>query len=216
MIQFVLWDFNGTLVDDVSACLQNMNDLLRKYHKPLIDLTTYRDVFTFPVIEYYKRVGIIETDEAFAAIANEWMAGYYAMEKDLKVFDDTLDHLKRVRQMGLGQGVLSASSNKQLKRLMDRFELTPYMDHILGLGDIYAKGKVEIGLQFIQQHHLSPNEMVLIGDTLHDYHVANQMGIHCILFSGGHQSADILSQTGCPVVKRLADIFDQQLLTHLT
>ena len=216
MIQYVLWDFNGTLVNDVAVCLQNMNTLLKKYRKPPIDLTTYRDVFTFPVIEYYKRVGIIETDEAFTAIANEWMAGYYDMEKDLRVFDGTMDNLKRVRQMGLSQGVLSASSTAQLKRMLDRFGLTPYMNHILGLEDIYAKGKVEIGLEFIRTHYLSPQKMVLIGDTLHDYHVANQMGIHCILFSGGHQSDAILSQTGCPVVKRITDIFDQELLTHLT
>jgi len=216
MIQYILWDFNGTLVDDVSACLQNMNNLLKKYRKPLIDLTTYRDVFTFPVIEYYKRVGIIDTNEAFATVAHEWMAGYYAMEKDLKVFDDTLDNLKRVRHMGLSQGVLSASSTAQLKRLLDRFELTPYMDHILGLEDIYAKGKVEIGLDFIQNHQLSPNQMVLIGDTLHDYQVASQMGIHCILFSGGHQSDEILGQAGCRVVKRITDIFDQQLIAQIT
>ena len=212
MIQYVLWDFNGTLINDVEACLHNMNNLLEKYSKKTIDLKTYRSVFTFPVVEYYKKVGIIESDEEFEPIAHEWMNGYYAMEKDLKVFDDTVDNLEMIHKMGLKQGVLSASSNKQLRRLLDKFRLTRYMDHILGLDDIYAKGKVEIGLEFIQQHHLSPEEFVLIGDTLHDYEVATKMGIQCILFSGGHQSYETLSRTNCLVVEKIKDIFERKLL----
>ena len=212
MIQYVLWDFNGTLINDVDACLQNMNNLLEKHNKKTIDLDTYRSVFTFPVIDYYKSVGIIEIDEEFEPIAHEWMDGYYAMEKDLEIFDETIDNLERVHRLGLKQGVLSASSTKQLRRLLDKFSLTQYMDHILGLDDIYAKGKVEIGLEFIRKYHLSPNQMVLIGDTLHDYEVATKMGIQCILFSGGHQSYKILSQTGCPVVKKINDVFRQKLL----
>ncbi len=212
MIQYVLWDFNGTLINDVDACLHNMNNLLEKYSKKTIDLKTYRSVFTFPVVEYYKKVGIIESDEEFEPIAHEWMNGYYAMEKDLKVFDDTVDNLEMIHKMGLKQGVLSASSNKQLRRLLDKFRLTRYMDHILGLDDIYAKGKVEIGLEFIQQHHLYPEEIVLIGDTLHDYEVATKMGIQCILFSGGHQSYETLSRTNCLVVEKIKDIFERKLL----
>jgi len=207
MIKYVLWDFNGTLINDVDACLQNMNNLLEKYNKKTIDLNTYRTVFTFPVIEYYKSVGIIETDDEFEPIAHEWMNGYYAMEKDLKIFDDTIENLERIHRLGLKQGVLSASSNKQLRRLLDKFGLTQYMDHILGLDDIYAKGKVEIGLNFINKHHLSPDQIVLIGDTVHDFEVATKMGIQSILFSGGHQSYDILSQTNTLVVEKIKDIF---------
>ena len=212
MIQYVLWDFNGTLINDVDACLLNMNNLLRKYNKPIITLKTYREVFTFPVIEYYKNVGIIESDEEFEPIAHEWMNGYYKMEKDLKIFDDTIENLEKVHKLGIKQGVLSASSTKQLRRLLDKFELAKYMDHILGLDDIYAKGKIEIGLEFIQQHRLSPDEIVLIGDTLHDYEVATKMGIKSILFAGGHQSYKVLSQTNCLVVEKIKDIFERKLL----
>ena len=212
MIQYVLWDFNGTLINDVDVCLQNMNHLLRKHNKPIIDLKTYRRVFSFPVIEYYKKVGIIDADEQFIAVAHEWMSGYYEMEKDLRVFEDTVENLERIKKMGLKQGVLSASSTKQLTRLLDKFDLTQYMDDILGLDDIYAKGKVEIGMGFIHNQHLSPNEFVLIGDTVHDYEVAQEMGINCILCAKGHQSHEILSQTNCPVVDTISDIFHRQLL----
>lgn len=210
MIQYILWDFNGTLINDVDACLKNMNNLLEKHNKKTIDLKTYRSIFTFPVIDYYKSVGIIETDEEFEPIAHEWMNGYYAMEKDLKIFDETIDNLEKVHRLGLKQGVLSASSAKQLRRLLNRFGLTQYMDHILGLDDIYAKGKVEIGLDFIRQHQLSPDQIILIGDTLHDYEVATKMGIQCILFSGGHQSREILSQTDCLVVEKIQEVFEHK------
>ena len=212
MIKYVLWDFNGTLINDVEACLKNINDLLIKYDKKPIDLKTYREVFTFPVIDYYKGVGIIEKDEEFDSIAHEWMNGYYAMEKDLKVFENTYANLERVHNLGLRQGVLSASSIEQLTRLLDQHDLTKYMDNILGLTDIYANGKVEIGMNFIQNHQLKPDEVVLIGDTFHDYEVAREMGINCILCSRGHQSYDILKSTGCIVVEDIDEIFENKYI----
>jgi phosphoglycolate phosphatase len=208
MIKYVLWDFNGTLIDDVEAALKNINHLLVKYNKKPIDLETYRSVFTFPVIDYYKNVGLIKDEEEFEEIAHEWMNGYYAMEKDLTVFENTYENLDRVHALGLRQGVLSASSMAQLTRLLDQHDLTRYMDHILGLEDIYANGKVEIGMNFIKNHHLKPEEIVLIGDTFHDYEVASKMGIHCILNAGGHQSFEILSTTGCLVVRSIQEIFE--------
>ncbi|HOO34174.1 MAG TPA: HAD hydrolase-like protein [Thermotogota bacterium] len=215
MIKYVLWDFNGTLINDVDAAVQNINDLLRKYGKKQIDLETYREVFTFPVIEYYKNVGLVKDDEEFKGIAHEWMDGYYAMEKDLKIFGGTYRNLERVHELGLRQGVLSASSMKQLTRLLDQHELTGYMDDILGVDDIYANGKVEVGLNFIRNHHLNPEEVVLIGDTFHDYEVAAEMGIHCILSAKGHQSHEILSSTGCLVVQEIEEIFDSELFQSI-
>jgi phosphoglycolate phosphatase len=210
MIKYVLWDFNGTLIDDVGAAVDNINVLLKKYGKPLINLATYREVFTFPVIDYYRNVGLVKDEKEFEVIAHEWMNGYYAREKDLKVFENTCSNLERVHELGLRQGVLSASSMKQLTRLLDQHDLTRYMDDILGVDDIYANGKVEIGLKFIRNHHLKPEEVVLIGDTFHDWEVAAEMRIHCILCTRGHQSFDILSSSGCLVVNDIEEIFDSE------
>jgi len=54
----VVWDWNGTLLNDMEACIRSMNLMLEKRRLPPIDFETYRSVFTFPVIDYYRAVGI--------------------------------------------------------------------------------------------------------------------------------------------------------------
>ena len=55
MAAYVVWDWNGTLFDDVALCIQVMNGMLEKRGLPrLAGPEQYRQVFTFPVEEYYK------------------------------------------------------------------------------------------------------------------------------------------------------------------
>ncbi|MBN2352282.1 MAG: hypothetical protein JXD23_06910 [Spirochaetales bacterium] len=54
----VVWDWNGTLLNDMEACIRSMNLMLENRSLPPIDFETYRNVFTFPVIDYYRAVGI--------------------------------------------------------------------------------------------------------------------------------------------------------------
>ena len=51
-----------------------------------------------------------------------------------------------------------------------------------------------------------PSEVVLVGDTVHDHEVAEEMGIDCILIEGGHHPSHRLAATGAPVVTSLADV----------
>ena len=50
----ILWDWNGTLLDDSWLCVEVLNDLLKEQGKDPISLKTYRNHFNFPVIHFYK------------------------------------------------------------------------------------------------------------------------------------------------------------------
>ena len=76
---------------------------------------------------------------------------------------------------------------------------------VLGLGDIYAKSKVEVGLASLKENGFDPARAVMIGDSVHDYEVAQALGVRCVLQSGGHQPPEKLRETGAPVVKGLRE-----------
>lgn len=204
--KYVLWDFNGTIVNDVDICLSIINELLKEEGKDTITLEKYRSIFTFPVIEYYKRVGIISCDEEFEEYAHKWMNRYYELEKDSTLFEDIVPTLTKIKEMGIQQGVLSASRIDQLTRMLKQFKVESYMQDILGISDIYAASKVHIGKEFIKNTHLNPSDFVMLGDTLHDYEVAREMGIDCILIAQGHQSFEVLKSSGAMVVERAQDV----------
>ena len=54
-INVILWDWNGTLLDDVEVCIESMNSMLSKRKKPLLTREHYKEIFTFPVIDYYRK-----------------------------------------------------------------------------------------------------------------------------------------------------------------
>jgi len=81
-----------------------------------------------------------------------------------------------------------------------------FFNDVLGLDNHFAAGKTDIGLAWIEQNHIDVNETVFIGDTDHDFEVAQAMGVSCILVADGHQSRATLERCGCPVVDSIEDL----------
>ena len=195
----ILWDWNGTLLDDVWTGTAAMNALLQKYKLPLLrDLDHYRSVFCFPVSAYYEKLGL--GGELFAAAGQEWMDEYHAREAQCTLRTGAPEALAAFRAAGWRQVVLSASKRDNLLRQMTRYDgVRAYFDAVLGLDHIYATSKVDIGREWMQQQGVSPADCVMIGDTLHDAEVAQSLGCRCILAAGGHQSDAVLQGAGCEV-----------------
>ena len=77
----IVWDWNGTLFDDVAVCIDVMNGLLAEQGLPSIpDAETYRSLFCFPVIRYYERLGFDFSKTPFEALARDYVAGYAAAQ----------------------------------------------------------------------------------------------------------------------------------------
>ena len=53
----IIWDYNGTLLNDLSIGVECINRMLTKRELPLLTTESYREVFTFPVKKYYELVG---------------------------------------------------------------------------------------------------------------------------------------------------------------
>jgi len=203
-LKTILWDWNGTILDDVWIGLAAMNALLERYNKPLLrDLDHYRAVFCFPVSEYYDKLGV--GGELFAVTSHEWMDEYYAREEKCVLRAGAVEALKAFRAAGYRQVVLSASKRDNLLKQMARYEgVRAYFDDVLGLDHIYATSKVAIGQEWMQKSGAAPGDCIMIGDTLHDAQVASALGCRCVLAAGGHQDDQTLLSCGAAVARDVA------------
>ena len=102
--------------------------------------------------------------------------------------------------------MLSAYEQKALLEATTHFELTGFFDDIIGLNDIYAHGKVENGKRYMAKLNIDPSDVLFIGDTVHDFEVAEAMGVQCILVANGHNSRERLEACGVPVLDSLAGL----------
>lgn len=69
----VFWDWNGTIIDDLEINFSVINTLLNDRKKDAISLSQYRQAFTFPIKEFYRRVGFsIDGDEYQQLVCDYW------------------------------------------------------------------------------------------------------------------------------------------------
>lgn len=204
--ELILWDWNGTLLDDVQLCVDALNRLLARYGYPQrYDRDQYRAIFSFPVQEYYARAGFDFSRHSFDELAVSFMEDYIPASARCPLMEGARDALDAFANAGLRQVILSASPVPTLEQQAAQRDVTRYFDRLLGLGDIYAKSKVDLGLRYLQETGFDPARAVMIGDSTHDFEVARALGVGCVLQSGGHQPPEVLRETGAPVVPGLRE-----------
>ena len=205
--QLGLWDWNGTLLDDVSLCLEALNLLLHRHGYPQhYDLAQYRELFHFPIEDYYQQAGFDFTRHPYPGLAEEFMAHYVPRSEACGLMPGCEAVLQEIQRRGIPQVMLSASPVELLRQQVAQRDVQGYFTQLLGLGDIYASSKVELGVSFMQRAGVEPARAVLVGDSVHDYEVAAAMGSRCVLCAAGHQSRRQLETTGVPVIDTLAQL----------
>ncbi len=202
----IIWDWNGTIINDVNLCVELINWLLKEKNLKTIAKEEYKNVFTIPVKNYYAALGFDFDKESFEVIGKRWMDEYERRKFECKVYDGVIDVMEKINKLGIGQSILSAYSQHTLEEMVAHFGLTKYFAHIVGLDNIYAAGKLHLGKDLMKSLGNGKGETLLIGDTEHDYEVATEIGADCILSSNGHQSKEKLKVIGAVVIDNLRQL----------
>ena len=209
MIKNIFLDFNGTLLDDRDLCLNLLNWMLKDQNKPLVMKDKYKEIFTFPVKNYYIKAGLDFNIESFESLAHRFMDRYISEYKECSLYEGIKDTLTYLRNNGYKTYILSASKQSILNSQCEYFGLTKYFDDIIGVNDIYASSKEDIAINYINAKHIDVSESIFIGDTLHDNDVAKALGMKCYLVSCGHQSYDVLSKAGVKIIDNINTLRDE-------
>ncbi len=204
----VIWDWNGTLLDDASACVETLNVILDKRGLPGVTLQKYRDVFTFPVRKYYEILGMDFSDEDWDLLAREFHTIYDMKSPSCPVRKEVPDILAQLRELSVAVSVLSASEQNTLEKILRDRGLREQFVYVAGCGDIYAHSKLEAGRELVKEIGLPPEEILLVGDTIHDHEVAIELGCAVVLIADGHQARDRLEACGCPVLKGIDEVIE--------
>lgn len=202
----IVWDFNGTLLDDIRAGIDAVNDMLSRRGLATINsIEQYRELFCFPIIDYYAKLGFdFDKEDYYDVLAPEWVALYLENYKRSCLTDGAKQTLQVLEKRGYTQTLLSATELQMLKGQVCDLELDACFAEIWGLDNIHAGGKIGTALAWREAH---PHAKALfVGDSVHDWEVARAVGADCVLYCGGHQNRQTLSACGCPIIDRLEQL----------
>jgi phosphoglycolate phosphatase len=202
----IIWDWNGTLLDDQWLCIESINKLLSTRGLPILNKERYGTIFRFPVKDYYQEAGFDFTKESFEIPAMEFIQLYDKRKKECSLQSGALKVLEYFSKLGFQQYLLSASETGVLEEMTKHFGISHYFNIIKGLDNHYAHGKSELGKELLSMIEAPLGSIVMIGDTCHDKEVADLLNIDAILCTGGHFPENRLSVCGTRLIKELSEL----------
>lgn len=201
----IVWDWNGTLLDDLDLSIDVMNAILARRDLPRLDRARYHALFDFPVRDYYGRLGFDPARDSFEQLSVEFISGYDARRFESSLHRGVATVLNAVVASGLRQSILSAYRQETLREIVAHFGLSSHFAGIAGLDNIHAHSKVALGRELVAGLGVPPHAILLVGDTLHDLEVARELGVDCVLIAAGHHPADRLRRASGRVFSNLAE-----------
>ena len=201
----IIWDWNGTLLDDVTSAVSALNKMLALRGIPPTTLGFYRENFGFPVRPFYAKVGVDLEHEDWDRICVDFHRFVNDEPKILRA--DAKDALSLARGMGMRQTILSALREDMLLHDVKEAGVADMLDAIYGVDNLDGATKLSRGYDLLRliESRLGEVNLFFVGDTLHDAEVAKGLGARCILVEGGHQSPQRLAAAGVPVTATLVD-----------
>ena len=206
--KLIIWDWNGTLLNDTAVSIESMNRMLARRGMSLLDEFHYKRIFRFPVRDYYIDLGFDFSVEHYETLSVEFISNYRALQHNAGLHDGVQELLSLFRAKGITQVILWAMERLTLISDVTLRGIGDYFLTILGPEDHLAQGKTEIATNFLKTLNIAPKNILMIGDTVHDFEVSGLIGCECILVAQGHHPFEKLISTGTCVQKNLADVFN--------
>ena len=227
-IRHVIWDWNGTLLDDAKACAAAVDALMRRRGLAGESLNGYRDRIRFPVRAYYLETGFDLRAEAYESLCDEFgeayalaLAGQVPEDSVHMGFSastihaDVVSVLQASADVGVTHAIVSASEQDTLVRQVSEYGLSGHFTALIGRNDNHGGTKDHLVREWVRTCGYHPDQILYIGDTEHDYEAAASAGIRMALVSDGHVTLERLKRLGVPVFTDRRRLWEQvRLLTE--
>lgn len=207
----IVWDWNGTLLDDNDAVVSAVNAVCAEFGREHIDLEQWRSIFSRPLQQCYERLLDRPLSEAdWSRLDVLYHEHYRELLHTAKLATGVPDVLREWGEAGRTQSLLSMWFHDELVPLITRLELLPLFERVDGLRtDIGGGAKAEHLRHHLAEQGLDPADVVLIGDVLDDALAAERVGTGCVLVTTGVMSRRALETAGVPVVDSIPEAVDR-------
>jgi phosphoglycolate phosphatase len=190
----VIFDYNGTIIYDTDLCVEALNHLLISQNIAPLTVLQYRERFHFPIINFYQEMGFDFTKVSFDDLGKMYFQIYLENLHRCLVYEGLVELVTDLKKEGIQTSILTALNQNELHKQLKLFKLESLFDVTYGLEDYNAHSKIQRGHELMNHIGIAPQDTIMIGDTCHDWEVAQALGIEVLLLSDGHQTHERLLQ----------------------
>ncbi|MET9366045.1 HAD family hydrolase [Streptomyces sp. NPDC006632] len=207
----LVWDWNGTLLDDIATVIEATNAAFAQLGIAPITLERYRDLYCVPIPRFYQRLmGRLPTDAEWLVMDAAFHEQYWSRADGCGLTEGAAELLAARRAAGLGQSLLSMAPHEHLVPIVRRHGITEHFLRVDGRTGPSHGSKAEHMVRHLTalraaDPQISGERLVVIGDAVDDAVAAAAVGARAVLFTGGSHSRTSLAAAGVPVVDTLAE-----------
>ncbi|MDF1594942.1 MAG: HAD hydrolase-like protein [Acidimicrobiia bacterium] len=211
-MQHVVWDWNGTLLNDLEQVVQSVNVALASFNAGPITADDYRAGYTRPVVLFYEHLlSRPVSDEEWEQLDIVFHHAYREALAEAQLTPDALAAMEAVDDAGWTQSLLSMFPHDEL---LEALAGRGIGDRLVAIDGLRAgRGDRKYGSLVRHLEHvahkigtpLDPTTVVMIGDALDDADAAEGLGIKCVLYASGSHPRAKLEATGHPVSDSLIE-----------
>ncbi|WUS97284.1 HAD hydrolase-like protein [Streptomyces sp. NBC_00708] len=203
----LVWDWNGTLLDDNTAVVGATNAAFGEVGLAPITVEQYREMYCIPIPRFYERLmGRLPTDAEWERMDGVFHRHYTEQRDACGLTAGAAELLARWQLTGGSQSIMSMYRHEELVPVVRGFGIEGHFLRVDGRTGPSGGSKA----QYMERHlaaleGISPQRTVVIGDAVDDAVAAAHAGARAVLYTGGSHSRASLEKAGVPVVDTLAD-----------
>ncbi|MGW5775989.1 HAD family hydrolase [Streptomyces sp. NPDC003863] len=202
----LVWDWNGTLLDDIGAVIGATNAAFIELGLATITLEQYRELYTVPVPKFYERLmGRLPTEAEWVVMNGTFHRHYRERAGSCGLTVGAAELLAARQEAGVTQSLLSLAPQAELIPLVRHHGIAERFVRMDGRLDDSSDGKSGHMVRHLAALGVPAERVVVIGDAADDAVAAQHVGARAVLYTGGSHSRASLSRVGVPVVDSLEE-----------
>ena len=147
----ILWDWNGTLLDDVGISIDCVNVLLKKLKKEPTDLKEYYQMMEIPLQKYYENLfNSRKMQFEYKLCTKNFQETYPKFIDNASLMNGAKEMLEFFKEQGCKQFIVSSFEKNYLTEYVNKFGVADYFEEISGDDDIHCAPKSQRALDLVK------------------------------------------------------------------
>ena len=189
--KFIVWDWNGTLLNDTEAVMACNNLILENIGRGPISEDKFREHFIHPTRNFYAALGLSdeELERVMGMERNAFHDAYEAMAAEMSLHAGASEILQELRAHNVLSLIVSNHITGEIRRLLKQHDIEHHFEQVIAyisrgaqFRDMTKGQKLE---QYVEENGLNGANALIVGDTMEEVDIARSLGMISVAITGG-------------------------------
>ncbi|HLR14058.1 MAG TPA: HAD-IA family hydrolase [Burkholderiaceae bacterium] len=203
----VIFDWDGTIINSTHSIVAAIQAACADLNLPVPETRDAAWVIGLSLESGLYRCVPDLTAEQMPQFLDRYRHHYFGYDPHIQLFDGMREFLEGMRARQIGLAVATGKSRVGLEKIIDQVNLRPLFDTTRTADETASKPDPTMLLEILEEMGLDTEEVIMVGDTTHDIHMARHAGVDSLAVTyGAHDPDTLLASSPGAMVSSVTDM----------